>query len=243
MGCILCLETATEVCSVALSVDGNLFRIKESNAPNEHASLLTVLIKEIIASAKFSLSALDAVAVSMGPGSYTGIRIGVATAKGLCYSLDKPLIAISTLQSMANGMKNHVFTGLEKQNNLPVPNPVDLFCPLIDARRMEVYTAIFDMELNVVKEIAAEIIHEASFAGFLTHRRMAFAGSGAEKCKPLLGFHNNAFFMDNFSASAQFMTALAEEKWSQGQFEDIAYFEPFYLKDFIAGKPRVKGLI
>ncbi len=243
MGLILCLETATEVCSVALALNGNIVKIKESSSPNEHSSLLTVFIEEIIASGGYALSNLDAVAVSMGPGSYTGIRIGVATAKGLCYSLEKPLIAISTLQSMAMGMKKHASAGRETQTGLPEPPPIGLFCPLIDARRMEVYTAVYDTEMNPVKEVSAEIIHDKSFDNFLTHGRMVFAGSGAEKCKPLLEHHKNAFFIDNFTASAQFMAALAEDKWTRVQFEDIAYFEPFYLKDFIAGKPRVKGLV
>ena len=243
MGLILCLETATEVCSVALALNGNIVKIKESSSPNEHSSLLTVFIEEIIASGGYALSNLDAVAVSMGPGSYTGIRIGVATAKGLCYSLEKPLIAISTLQSMALGMKNHASAGRETQTGLSEPPPIGFFCPLIDARRMEVYTAVYDTKMNPVKEAAAEIIQDTSFDDFLIHRRMVFAGSGAEKCKPLLEHRKNAFFIDNFTASAKFMAALAEDKWNRDQFENIAYFEPFYLKDFIAGKPRVKGLV
>ena len=174
----------------------------------------------------------------MGPGSYTGLRIGVATAKGLCYALDKPLIAIPTLQAMAAGMT-------------PPPHPSPnwegagggvVLCPMIDARRMEVYCAVYDHENREMREVRAEIIDEYSFQGFLAGNTVVFGGEGTDKCKPFLGNHPNSLFIDGFQASAQFMIDLATEKFGQRQFESLAYFEPFYLKDFVAGKPRVKGL-
>ncbi|MDP1620709.1 MAG: tRNA (adenosine(37)-N6)-threonylcarbamoyltransferase complex dimerization subunit type 1 TsaB [Bacteroidales bacterium] len=239
MALILSIETATEVCSVALSRDNKLLGIRESSARNVHSAMLTTFIDEIIKSSGVSLAMLDAIAVSMGPGSYTGLRIGVATAKGLCYALDKPLIAIPTLQAMAVGMT-------------PPPHPspsrggagggVTLFCPMIDARRMEVYCAVYDNENQEIREVRAEIIDEFSFQEYLADNVVVFGGVGAAKCKPLLESHPNASFIDDFQASALFMIGLATEKFSQNLFEDLAYFEPFYLKDFVAGKPRVKGL-
>ncbi|MCK9421017.1 MAG: tRNA (adenosine(37)-N6)-threonylcarbamoyltransferase complex dimerization subunit type 1 TsaB [Bacteroidales bacterium] len=236
MGLILCLETATEVCSVALALDGNLLKIKESSSPNVHSSQLTLFIEEIVHSSEFTLSGLDAIAVSMGPGSYTGIRIGVSTAKGLCYALDKPLIAIPTLQSMAQGMKNHL-SGIQYP-----ASGISLICPMIDARRMEVYAAIYDSELNTVRETSAQIIDRTTFTEYLTNSAILFAGNGASKCKPFLEHHKNAVFIENFAASARFMVSFAEQRLTRKQFEDIAYFEPFYLKDFIPGKSKVKGL-
>ncbi len=169
----------------------------------------------------------------MGPGSYTGLRIGVATAKGLCYALGKPLIAIPTLRSMAEGMKYKLQMTSDKKI---------LFCPLIDARRMEVYSGLFNEAGTAVREVRAEIIDAWSFQEFLAEYPVVFAGEGAEKCKPSLAGHPNALFIDGFMASAVYMAGLAETKFRQKQFEDLAYFEPFYLKEFVAGKPRVKGL-
>jgi tRNA threonylcarbamoyladenosine biosynthesis protein TsaB len=234
MALILCIETATEVCSVALARDEKLLEIKESSARNVHSAMLTLFIDEIIKSSGFLITELDAVAVSMGPGSYTGLRIGVAAAKGLCYAIGKPLIAIPTLQAMAVGMNDQ----------LPMTNDQSgiLLCPMIDARRMEVYSAVFDQKNREIRKVCAEIIDDFSFQDLLTEHIVAFGGEGAEKCKSVLGDHPNALFIDGFKASARFMTGLAEEKFRQNKFESLAYFEPFYLKDFVAGKPRVKGL-
>jgi tRNA threonylcarbamoyladenosine biosynthesis protein TsaB len=237
MALILCLETATEVCSVSLALNGRILALKESSGPNAHSSRLTLFIEEVMTSAAHHLSGIDAVAVSMGPGSYTGIRIGVSTSKGLCYSLDKPLIAIPTLQSMALGMKNSL-----SAIHYPSTGP-SLLCPMIDARRMEVYTAIYNMELQTVRETEARIIDETTFQKNLFTHFLFFAGTGAAKCKSFLSGYQNAFFLEDFNASAQFMAAFAEEKFNGKHFENIASFEPFYLKDFIAGKPRVKGLV
>jgi tRNA threonylcarbamoyladenosine biosynthesis protein TsaB len=229
---ILHIETATQICSVALSENDTVIAEKSSNEKNAHSRVLTVFIDELLKSNGLSPQELDAVAVSMGPGSYTGLRIGVSTAKGLCYSLDKPLIAVSTLQAMAKGME--IKAGKQSTETL--------FCPMIDARRMEVYSAIFDQSNNQTREILAEVIDENSFAGQLQTHQIIFAGDGAEKCKHLLSSNPNASFLDNFVPSAEYMAATALEKFGKRNFEDVAYFEPFYLKDFIAGTPKVKGL-
>ncbi|MEI7897958.1 MAG: tRNA (adenosine(37)-N6)-threonylcarbamoyltransferase complex dimerization subunit type 1 TsaB [bacterium] len=239
MALILCIETATEVCSAALFRDAEILGIKESSVQNAHSAVLTTFISEIFQTSGFSPGDVDAVAVSTGPGSYTGLRIGVAVAKGLCYALDKPLIAIPTLQAMAEGMTPPL---------LPSPKWGGvgggvLFCPMIDARRMEVYCALYDNDIKEIREVRAEIIDEFSFQEFLADHPVVFGGEGADKCKPFLEANPNALFLDSFRASAKFMIGLAEEKFGQQRFENLAYFEPFYLKDFVAGKPRVKGLI
>jgi len=233
MALILNIETATRACSVALSSGGLVLCVKESLEKNAHSSKLTVFIEEVMREAGKSFAELDAVAVSKGPGSYTGLRIGVSTAKGICYGIDRPLIAIGTLEAMAKGLESP---------GTPAPGTPALFCPMIDARRMEVYNALFDGNLNTIRETSAEIIDENSFRELLQSHIIIFAGDGAEKCKPILGLHPNAKFIDDFFPSAIHMAALAEKKFLDGSFEDVAYFEPFYLKDFIPGIPRVKGL-
>lgn len=237
MGKILNIETSTRICSVALAVDGKVTAIQESAIENSHARQITVFAEQIMFQTGMNFQDLDAVAVSKGPGSYTGLRIGVSTAKGFCYSLDKPLISVGTLRSLANGMIQK-FKAEGKQ-------PEDfLFCPMIDARRMEVYSAVYDSHLREVREIKAEVIDENSFAGFFQQNKsLVFLGDGAEKCRDVLSkASENAVFLEEFLASAAYMAPLAEEKFRNGDFEDTAYFEPFYLKDFIAGIPRVKGL-
>ncbi|MBE0646679.1 MAG: tRNA (adenosine(37)-N6)-threonylcarbamoyltransferase complex dimerization subunit type 1 TsaB [Bacteroidales bacterium] len=249
MSLILALETATPVCSVALARDGVILALRESTAPNAHSSVLTVFIEEVFREASLQYSDLDAVSVSMGPGSYTGLRIGVATAKGLCYALDKPMIAVPSLEEMALGMINYPFPiaspSLAREGNacqLPTANCQLLFCPMIDARRMEVYCAVFDGDLNEILSTEAEIIDEHSFGSLLAKHPILFAGTGADKCKEVLSHNQNAHFLQGFQASARFMIPLAENRFNEKQFEDLAYFEPFYLKDFVAGKPKVKGL-
>lgn len=236
MATILNIETATQVCSVALSANGSILHIRETSEKNSHSSTITVFIEEIMKITGLPFSALDAVAVSMGPGSYTGLRIGVSTAKGICYAIDKPLIAVGTLQSMAAGMLKKL-----KDNNEHLPSGT-LLCPMIDARRMEVYNGLFDTDLKLVRVIRAEIIIESSFAAELDQHQVWFFGDGAEKCSPMLGNHPHARFMDDFQLSAAYMVSLAEEKFNRLEFEDVVYFEPYYLKDFIPGIPRVKGL-
>lgn len=247
MSLILNIETATGVCSVALAKDGQLVGLKESNTKNSHSSVLTIFIDEVVTTSGFSMSEIDTIAVSEGPGSYTGLRIGVATAKGLCYALEIPLIGVNTLQAMALGIPHPPALVLGLPHPL-TPSPIregesgTLYCPLIDARRMEVYSAIFDETGKEIRETRAEIMDENSMMEYLAKNKVIFAGDGAMKCRPLFEKHPNAVFMEDFQASAKFMIPLSEEKYSQKKFEDLAYFEPFYLKDFIAGKPRVKGL-
>jgi tRNA threonylcarbamoyladenosine biosynthesis protein TsaB len=231
MAIILNIETSTRVCSVALAVDGKVVSLKESHEKNAHAQNITLFSESVIREAGLEFKDLDAVAVSKGPGSYTGLRIGVSTAKGFCYALDKPLIAVGTLTSLAAGM----VTKKDKAKGY-------LFCPMIDARRMEVYAALFDADLNTIMDTKAMIIDADSFSDRLSEQPVVFAGDGAEKCKELLGDHANAVFLDDFLPSATHMAQLSEQKFNNEGFEDVAYFEPFYLKDFVAGVPKVKGL-
>ena len=229
MANILLIETATQVCSVGLSIDGKIISLKESHGQNVHSKVLNVFIDEIISTSEINIKDLNAVAVSMGPGSYTGLRIGVSSAKGLCYALDLPLIAIETLYSIANG------TRIKTQDKNA------LFCPMIDARRMEVYCAIFDRTLNKIKDTSAEIISKDSFQDVLKKHKVIFSGDGSVKCKEIIQ-HHNAIFIENIHPSVTYMVEITENKFQQGKFEDLAYFEPFYLKDFVAGIPKVKGL-
>lgn len=228
MAVILHIETATDTCSVALSQDNELLHKIEKSERNIHASALTIFIEELLAFAKKDFKDLNAVAVSMGPGSYTGLRIGVSTAKGLCYALDIPLIGVNTLHAMASGFINRCFS----------VNPQTVFCPMIDARRMEVYAAVFNHEVKLLKDTAAVIIDENSFMDFLENFKVYFFGDGAAKCEDILGQHLNARIMGDFKNSASDMVLIAHEKFNEQEFEDVAYFEPFYLKDFVAGKKK-----
>jgi tRNA threonylcarbamoyladenosine biosynthesis protein TsaB len=221
---ILQIETATTVCSVALARDGEVVAFKQVDQRNAHAEVITVYIDEVIEAAHITYDDIDAIAVSCGPGSYTGLRIGVSTAKGLCFALDKPLIAVETLEAMAYGV---IADGVEGNT---------LLCPMIDARRMEVYTAVFDSMGKNIKLTAAEIIEENSFSDLLAHNKVLFFGDGAEKCREVLGGNTNAHFLPGFINSAKYLTTKAQEKLLAKDFEDVAYFEPYYLKDFIAGK-------
>lgn len=237
MGKILNIETATRVCSVVFSQDGKVQTIQESSSKNSHAEQITLFSEQVIYKSDISFSDLDAVAISKGPGSYTGLRIGVSTAKGFCYSLDIPLISIGTLPALAHGMIKKISTEGK--------NPEDfLYCPMIDARRMEVYTALYNHKLEEVQKVEAKIITNDSFAEwFQQGKQIIFVGDGALKCKPLLSENQGAIFTEEeFMPSAAFMADLAEEKFKNGEFEDVAYFEPFYLKDFIPGISKVKGL-
>ncbi len=228
---ILGIETATQSCSVSLGGSDSIIASRTSNEKNAHATNISIFIDQVVNESGISFSQLDTIAVSKGPGSYTGLRIGVSTAKGLCYSIDKPLIGINTLQAMAYGMaKSHS------------PEKAVLLCPMIDARRMEVYSALFDLHSNELRETRAEIIDKDSFSDFIDKYKLVFFGDGAGKCREVLGHHPNSIFIDGFNPSADHIIELADKKFRKGEFENVAYFEPFYLKDFIAGKPRVKGL-
>ncbi len=224
MPLLLHIETATDTCSVALSDNGKTIAFEEIHNSRSHASLLSVFIENILKQNSFAYADLDAVVVSCGPGSYTGLRIGVATAKGLCFALQKPLIAINTLHNMATW------------NRANKANPAYFYCPMIDARRMEVYTALYDDKLNVTKPVEAVILTEQFLKEELANKKIIFFGNGAQKFKEFAGNNINAVFDDSFLISSQGMIELGEEKYKNKQFEDVAYFEPFYLKDFVGTK-------
>jgi tRNA threonylcarbamoyladenosine biosynthesis protein TsaB len=231
MALILNLETATTVCSVSLAKDGQLLALKELNEDYTHAENLTIFIEEVCKHADLTLQGVDAIAVSKGPGSYTGLRIGVSTAKGLCYSLNKPLIAINTLQHLASAVINSQLLSHPDQSTA-------LFCPMIDARRMEVYCAVYDYSGTEIKPTAAEIIDINSFTDMLKDHTIYFFGDGAAKCKEILGLNKNTIFISDVVPSAKDMISFSEKAFLKKQFEDVAYFEPFYLKDFVAGKKK-----
>lgn len=228
MSLILNIDTSTSVCSVALSKNGQLTALKENNEGLNHSLLLGTYVQEILKENHIDMHNLDAVAISMGPGSYTGLRIGVSMAKGLCFGAGKPLIAINTLQALAQAVSAKI-------------NEDALYCPMIDARRMEVYTAFFDRANHTVVDTKAEIIDENSFAGLLAEHKTYFFGNGSDKIKNVLK-SENAVFLPGIETSAVNLIQLAEQKYRDGQFEDVAYFEPFYLKDFIATIPKNKVL-
>ena len=230
---ILCLETATPVCSVALNSACCTLAMRETEGQNAHSEKITNFIHEVMEEAKIDYPQLDAVAVSQGPGSYTGLRIGVSTAKGICYAADLPLMAIDTLEAMAYGMKDKLGSQI---------GPNDLLIPMIDARRMEVYASVFDANLNKINDTAALVIDENSFEDLRKDHRLWLFGDGAPKLSKLFENQPNINIIDGFKPSAAYMKVLAERALQQQQFVDVAYFEPFYLKDFIAGKPHVKGL-
>lgn len=227
MSCILHIETSTSACSVAVSDEGqNVFKKEDLNGPS-HAVSLGVFVDEALSFADSHAMPLDAVAVSCGPGSYTGLRIGVSMAKGVCYGRNLPLIGLPTL-------KIECVPVLLYHDELPDDA---LLCPMIDARRMEVYAAVYDRTLNPVRDIAADIVDEHSYLEFLEKRPVYFFGDGAAKCKEKIT-HPNAHFIDGIRPLASMMLPLAEKAISEKDFKDVAYFEPFYLKEFVAGKPK-----
>lgn len=226
MSRILFIESGTNVCSVAIADGDKVFGIKESSDEKAHAAQLTVFIDQLLKESGISIAQLDAVTISKGPGSYTGLRIGVSAAKGICYAAEKPLIAVNSLDSMAWGANS-----LYKE--ILGTNKINLICPMIDARRMEVYTALYDIKLSRINQIEAIVVTEETFKNQLDQHRILFFGNGAPKCKAVIN-HPNAFFVDDFSPSAQFMIPLALSAFSAQNFEDVAYFEPYYLKDFVA---------
>lgn len=230
---ILCLETATPVCSVALNDGCCTIALRETEGQNAHSEKITNFIREVMETANIGYNQLDAVAVSKGPGSYTGLRIGVSTAKGICYAADLPLMAVDTLEAMAYGMKAKLGSQMSDS---------DLLIPMIDARRMEVYAAIFDAHLNKIHDTEAMVIDENAFAELRQNHRLWLFGDGAPKLSKVFENQPNINIIDGFRPSAAFMLPLAERALKARDFVDVAYFEPFYLKDFIAGKPHVKGL-
>ena len=231
---ILCLETATPVCSVALNDSCCTIALRETEGQNAHSEKITNFISEVMEVGRIGYNQLDAVAVSQGPGSYTGLRIGVSTAKGICYAADLPLMAVDTLEAMAYGMKMKLGSQIAEN---------DLLIPMIDARRMEVYAAIFDAQLNKTNNTAALVIDEHSFDDLLRDHRLWLFGDGAPKLNKLFENQSNINIIDGFKPSAAYMLPLVDKALREQRFVDVAYFEPFYLKDFIAGKPHVKGLV
>lgn len=226
MACILHLETSTDVCSVALSEDGACLFSKEDFEGHSHSVMLGVFVDEVLSMADSAGKKLDAVALSCGPGSYTGLRIGASMAKGICYGRNLPLIALPTL----------------KVASVPVLLSDDLpddalLCPMLDARRMEVYAAVYDRALHPLMDTAAVIVGKESFAEYLESHPVWFYGNGAAKCADVI-HHPNAHFLPDVHPLAKWMFPLAEKAFYDGKFEDVAYFEPFYLKDFVASKPR-----
>ena len=289
MSLILSIETSTKVCSVALHEQGILVARNEIIAEKSHGEILTVLTKNIISGNGFNFNQIDAIAISKGPGSYTGLRIGTSTAKGLCYALEKPLIAINTLQAMAYGLNQQFVKATIQQLQFPISNlksdpeysgrnskserrnPKDeirnlkseirnpkgeirkakseirkakserrnpkseiLICPMLDARRMEVFYAMFNTSNEFIKDTSAEIIDEFSFKDVLSASKVIFFGDGMDKCRPILSKHENAIFIDDIFPSAKNIGYLATNRYKENDFEDVAYFEPFYLKDFVS---------
>ena len=220
MPLILNIETATTLCSVSIAKAGKVLARKEINDGYTHAENLHIFIQEVLKQAGKTAKDLNAVAVGSGPGSYTGLRIGVSAAKGLTFALQIPLIAVNTLQIM---------TAMAiRQNKSDI-----LFCPMLDARRMEVYTAIFDKELNTIKETSPQIISAEDLSFFNTGKPICFFGNGMPKCKDLLMLVPQSSFIDNIAPSSEALAQLSYQKHKNEQFEDVAYFEPFYLKNFL----------
>jgi tRNA threonylcarbamoyladenosine biosynthesis protein TsaB len=219
---ILNIETATKNCAVSVAENGKTLALIELNDGNySHAEKLHEFIRKAVDKAGIELSALNAIAVSQGPGSYTGLRIGVSAAKGLCYALNIPLIAVNTLASFARSIL--ITKGYK--------------IPLLDARRMEVYSAVFNSKNESLRSVKAEIITSNSFQEYLGAQKVYFFGDGAEKCKEIIA-HENALFIDHKFPSAREMALLSFDKYKKNDIEDVAYFEPFYLKDFIVTKSK-----
>jgi tRNA threonylcarbamoyladenosine biosynthesis protein TsaB len=223
MALILSLETSATACSVALHDNGQLIRALRISESQAHAEKLAVLIKDIVDSHTGSMADLIAVALASGPGSYTGLRIGTSTAKGICYALQIPLIAIDTL---------HLLCAQFLENN---PQPEGLLCPMIDAKRMEVYCRITDKNFGFFQNIEAKVIDHTSFSELLKDHKMFFFGDGAAKCKNMIA-HKNAFFVEGYVPDASALGKLAFTKFCKNEFEDLVSFTPLYLKDFVAKK-------
>lgn len=232
MSLILLIETYNSHCNVGIAQNGNLIHKESDNQGNSHSAILTTLIEKSLKQTNLQLNLLDAIAVSKGPGSYTGLRIGVSTSKGLCYGADKPLIALDTLKYLALAVSSN-----------SVKDTNAWFCPMIDARRLEVYRAVYNSENEEIHPPEAVIINQTTFNNITDNKRLFYFGDGAEKCRNILDGIPNLEYVD--IAEYQVMDAMASkaaQKFEQKLFENTAYFEPFYLKDFIAVAPKVKGL-
>ncbi len=233
MNYILHIETSTDICSVSLSEDGQEILTKETGETKNHARILTIFIAEIMKVAGIVYEQLDAVAVSQGPGSYTGLRIGVSVAKGICYAKDKPLIAVDTLQALANG----ALLNVKKHPSFKDENT--LLCPMIDARRMDVFDAFYSLDLVSARAVEFTRVEDNIYLNLLDKKKIAFFGNGAGKCKNTIK-HKNAIFIDNIFCSAKNMIRSGYDAFNNKKFVDAAYFEPFYLKNFVATKSKKK---
>ena len=226
MACILHIETSTQVCSVAVSEDSHvIFQLEDHSGPN-HAERLGSMVDEALSFTDNHAIPFDAVAVSCGPGSYTGLRIGVSMAKGICYGRNLKLIAVPTLELMCVPV---LLREMVEENAL--------LCPMIDARRMEVYAGLYDRSLKPVREVSADVVTEETYRQYLDERPVYFFGNGAAKCMETIN-HPNAHLIEGIEPLAKWMQPLAERRLLNGQTEDVAYFEPFYLKDYVAKMPK-----
>ena len=221
---ILSIDTSTTVCSVALHDQGKILAATELNVEKSHSEQLIIIIQQLLKSVAIKMTDLKAVAIASGPGSYTGLRIGTSTAKGFCYTLEIPLLAVNTLEAMLYNVNMYM--------------PEALFCPMLDARRMEVYCLIADAHKQILKPTEAVIVDESSFNDILSENPVVFFGNGSEKCKEVVGTKANVIFVDNITTSAKGVGEAAWKKFVNKEFEDVAYFEPFYLKEFKAIKPK-----
>lgn len=226
MSTILHIETSTEVCSVAVSEDSHvIFQLEDHSGPN-HAERLGTMVDEALSFTDNHAIPFDAVAVSCGPGSYTGLRIGVSMAKGICYGRELKLIAVPTLELLCVPV-------LLRE----IPEENALLCPMLDARRMEVYAGIYDRGLKPIREICADVVTDETYKTYLDHHPVYFFGNGAKKCMETIN-HPNAHLIEDIEPLAKWMQPLAERRFLNGQFEDVAYFVPYYLKDFVAKMPK-----
>jgi tRNA threonylcarbamoyladenosine biosynthesis protein TsaB len=226
MSLLLSIETSTLGCSVALHEQGKLLHSVETQVPQSASSQLAVMIQQVLNESRKKPAELKGVVVAAGPGSYTGLRIGVATAKGLCYALEIPLVSINTLELLA----------YQFINSKKIERSSSLLCPMLDARRMEVYTILLDAQLNILRPTEAKVIDDTSYVDLLENNSVYFFGDGAAKCKEFIK-HPNAHFVSDIIPLARYLGEMGFVKWTKNLVEDIASFEPFYLKDFLIRKP------
>lgn len=233
MSLILCIETGTDICSVGIAKDGELISLRESDEGRDHAKKVAVFVDELLRETGIAPDELDAIAVGKGPGSYTGLRIGVSFAKGLCYGTKKPLLAIGSLDALTEVAREDYEAGIIDCDNWENA----YLCPMVDARRMEVYTEVFDAQGNALNEVSAEVVDENTYAEYRNAERpFLIFGNGAKKCEQVL---KGAQYI-NVAPSARGLARLAQEALDKGEMVDIAYFEPFYLKDFVVTQSKKK---
>lgn len=233
MAILLSIETSTTFCSAALHQQGELLSFKESRIPQSTASQLAVMISELFTEAKRDQKELKGVVVASGPGSYTGLRIGVATAKGICYALQLPLISVNTLELLTYQL---IHSG--QLADVKIDASQVMLCPMLDARRMEVYCLVARPDLTIVEPTQAKVIDNASFSNYLDKQAVIFFGDGADKCKDTINYPNAKFIAD-IHPSAKALGEMGFIKWRDKAFEDLGTYEPFYLKDFLIRKPNL----